>query len=157
MAIMITSCKKGDTGPQGPEGNANVKSGIYEVSNWTRYTSSDVTTRFVDIDVPGVTTDIANYGAVLVYYSGQQITSWTALPYLFPSGTNNISYGFLYHYAPGVVEIEYYASDGSDPGDPGTVEFQIVVIEGGPLKANPKTDLNNYEEVRKTFNLQGSN
>jgi hypothetical protein len=160
--MMFAGCQKGDTGPQGPEGpagNANVVSAVYEVSSWTASNNEGIITQTAELNVPEITLNIASNGAVLVFYGGPStpISSWTALPYTFPSGQNNVSFGYIFSYATGVVDIDFYASDGLNPGIPGTQYFRIVIIDGYALAANPKVDLNSYEAVKKAFNIKDSN
>src|ERR1700761_2114450 len=77
-ALVFNSCSK--TGPQGPQGNANViGSSAFTVSSWSQ-TGSSYYASFSD---PDITNDIVNTGAVEVYklyVSSNGSTSWTNLP-----------------------------------------------------------------------------
>jgi hypothetical protein len=71
-SLILGSCKKqagpkGDTGPAGSPGNANVSSTTYTAlsSAWTWDATNNYL--YTNITVPGITADIYNTGAFLVY------------------------------------------------------------------------------------------
>jgi len=83
-SILLFSCKKGDTGPQGPpgpEGSPNV-----QYSDWFTPDVYKVTTRFgiSSLDytkaAPAITQEILDKGTVLVYgkLNGYSTSLWTA-------------------------------------------------------------------------------
>jgi hypothetical protein len=69
--MLLTACKKGDTGPQGPTGNANVIYSQWQMTNpWVASTSSTGTgksTFYFDLAAPAVTQSVVDSGTVLVY------------------------------------------------------------------------------------------
>jgi hypothetical protein len=45
-------------------------------------------------------------------------------------------------------------SDLTQPLNPGLLTFKVVVIASSSIAKYPNLDLNNYEEVKKTFDLK---
>jgi hypothetical protein len=120
-AILLLSCKKGDTGPAGTpgtNGNANVHSSVFTVSTWTLNTATNV--RYASIQDPDLTMAIQNNGLVEVYL--QSSNYWAGLPLTFV-GTTNETLSFAT--TTGSVEIDIQKSDGTDP-NPASQTFKIV-------------------------------
>lgn len=156
--IMFAGCKKGDTGPQGPTGNANVVSAVYKVDTWSSSTANSIDYVQATIDDASITADIVDNGLVLVYEcSDIQNPDWLALPFTEPTGQNNITTSFNFTHSDGEVVIIINNSDGSDPGNQGTLYFKIIAISGTAMAAHPKVNLKNYEEVITTFNIKNQN
>jgi hypothetical protein len=144
VASVLISCKKGDTGPQGPDGNANVY-GSYNITLNSGDWVSFGTYYYADITVPNISQAIVDRGVVMVYE--QAIPVWNALPYTW--GNLSISYDFGLN----IVHIFYENTDGTQTQIPGTRTFRIVCISALNAKAHSNVDWKNYTEVKKTFNL----
>ncbi|MFN5674365.1 MAG: hypothetical protein ACK46W_04755, partial [Bacteroidota bacterium] len=69
----------------------------------------------------------------------------------YPSSTYSRTYTFK-HYLGGLSVI-VTDSDLIQPDNPGLLTFKVVVIASSALAKHPNVDLNNYNEVKKTFEL----
>lgn len=152
MVLMFGACKKpkdGAPGAQGPQGNANVTYGIFNVpaSSWG-YTSP---TYYATLLEPTITQDILDKGAILVYMGST--SQWVQLPVTFyPSST----YSELIKpiFTLGQVEVDITDSDLTQPATPTAKTFKVVVIASRSMLINPNVDFSNYESVKKAFNLK---
>jgi len=152
IAVMLTTngCKKGDTGPQGPagtngtNGSANVHSQTFFFPNWIDGGSQiEYYCILADADI---TQSIIDYGIVQVYIANAGM--WTALPYSWNNYTTIFS-NYL-----GNVKVEISHSDFSPmTSQPGTSLFKVVCVSGTSRRLNPNLNWNNYDEVKKAFNL----
>ena len=57
------------------------------------------------------------------------------------------------HYLGG-LSVYVTDSDLTQPLNPGLLTFKVVVIASSSIAKYPNLDLNNYEEVKKTFDLK---
>ena len=148
LAVMITvnSCMKGDTGPAGRDGNANVLSHQYIVT-WTQSPPD----YYCDINDPDITQDIVDYGLVEVYMSNGS-GGWIALPCTLPVTSTYASTYTPVHYLYG-VSIWKTDTDLAQTTDPGPKSIKIVCISEGFLYANKNVNWKNYEEVKKVAGL----
>lgn len=150
--LTFGACKKpkdGAPGAQGPQGNANVNYGIFNVaaSSWGYVSPS----YYVTLLEPNITQDILDKGAVLVYAGNAG--SWAQLPLTYyPSST----YSELFQpiFTLGQVEIQVTDSDLTQPIAPSAATFKVVVIAHKSLLNNPNVDFSNFESVKKAFNLK---
>ena len=137
---------------KGPAGSSEI---LY--SGWTYAKAFSDTT--VDnsalkvgyITAKTLTTSILNSGTVLVYltYGG----SVFPLPYnSFAGGKNNtINYMPLFNR---IVITRFTADNSRSVALSTLLQYRYVIIPSGKLVSNmPKIDLNNYELVKKTFNI----
>jgi hypothetical protein len=143
--MFLLSCEK--QGPQGPQGNANVQSLTYQVTEWNFNNPA----YYADISVPFVTADIISSGAVLVYAEvGTNIFSQVPLTFYLSdqySTTIEVSHSI------GKVRLFWVDSDLTQPLQPGAMNFKIVVIASALLQKHPDTDLSNYQEVKEQFQI----
>lgn len=146
IGLSFTSCKKaekGDTGPAGANGNANViGTNVVTINSWTASGAA----WFATISAPGITSSIVDKGQVSVFV--QYGTTWWSLPDL--NGKNSTQYGF----GIGTVTLVNSNSDGTTPGNPGSQTFRIVIISASNRLANPNVNWKNYSEVKKVLNLK---
>lgn len=146
IGLTFTSCKKaekGDTGPAGANGNANVVgSNIITVSSWAAFSN----VWEANISLSGITANVVDKGIVSVFI--QYGPDWWALPDL--NGKNSTQYGF----GVGFVKLLNSNSDGSTPGNPGTQTFRVVIVSPSNRLANPNVNWKNYAEVKKVLNLK---
>ncbi|MEO6902679.1 MAG: hypothetical protein ABI315_05945 [Bacteroidia bacterium] len=143
---VLNSCKKGDPGPAGEDGNANVTSTdpiLIPAKSWTL----DSNVWLTNFPVPAITGDIASKGMVQVYIKyGSQ---WWALPDI--NNGNATSYGFTM----GKVFLFNANDDGSVPLAPLALTFRVVAISpSGGRAMNPDVDLKDYEAVKKYYHLK---
>ena len=151
LSFLFNSCiVEGEQGPQGPagsDGNANVVSSSLTTSNWS-YLSPDW---YINFNYDAITQDILDNGAVLLYVKSG--SNYFQLPYTYyPSSTYSRTYTFK-HYLGG-LSVYVTDSDLTQPLNPGLLTFKVVVIASSSIAKYPNLDLNNYEEVKKTFDLK---
>ena len=155
-----SSCNQGPTGPEGPAGNANVKSMSFTVTanQWYHIgTTGTPGERFETIlTVPIITQDIVSTGAVNMYIS-QNGNQWTAMPYTYPTGTGP-TYGFteswICSYSLNQAIIDLQDSDFNTQPPSATVFVKIVAVAASGRIANPDLDWNNYSAVKAAFDLK---
>ena len=148
--LFFTGCKKGDTGPagtNGTNGNANVVSSTITSSNWS-YVSPSWEIAF---SYPAITQTILDKGAVLVYLKTG--TSYAQLPMTFYQSASYSTSLEVSNFLGG-VKIWWTDSDLTQPSNPGSWTFKIVVIAASGRAANPNVNYNDYNAVKKAFNLQ---
>ena len=153
IAVMLTSngCKKpkdGATGPQGPagtNGNANViGSTLYTDSgSWRPISTWGFSTEFT---LGAITQAVVDKGVVMVYE--ELGTGWMALPYTYGIVSRSFSFDV------GTIKIRIINTDLSNATNPGAIGYRFVVITSSNRIAHPNVNYKNYEEVKKTFNLQ---
>ena len=153
MVLALAGCKKGDTGPAGKDGkngtngNANVVSSSVTSSSWT-YTAPSWQISFT---YSPITQDIIDRGAVLVYIKAG--SAYNQLPVTFyPAST----YSRTYEVSTALNGVTIFCTDSdlTQPTNPGSQTFKIVVIAPSQLIKNPNVNLDNYEEVKKAFDLK---
>ena len=136
----------GPVGPVGPQGNANVLSTTYSVSNWNYSAPSWQ----ASIPFSAITQSIINTGAVLVYISTGTNT-YSQLPLTFyPASTYSTTIEVVS--TIGAVNLFWSDSDQTQPNNPGSWTFKVVAIAGSNKMAYP-VDWSNYIAVKKYFNL----
>lgn len=151
-SIMLNSCAKdgavGPAGPAGTNGNANVQSSTFTVSNWTYSAPS----YYSDISWGALTTDIINNGAVLVYVStGTSV--WSQLPLtLYTYSTYSSSLEVVS--STGNIRILWTDSDLTQPNNPGANTFKVVAIAASQRLANPNINYDDYNQVKAAFHLK---
>jgi len=148
LALAVTSCtKKGDTGPQGPQGNANVKGGTATVNfTWNASTSYGT----ADMTDDDITQSIVDNGAVLVFMSNGS-GGWIALPYTDYS-TTGVSISYYFVYSLNTVRIYYSQSDLANTYLPASKTFKVVAVAPAQKQAHANTDWKNYDEVMTLVN-----
>ena len=85
---------------------------------------------------------------------------WQALPYTYPSSP---AYFMEFDIAANQVTVNWYYNGSGLGTDPNTIfnftplnpmPFKIVVIPQRLKNSHPNLNYNNYEEVKKAFNLK---
>jgi hypothetical protein len=152
LGLTFSSCKKGDTGPAGPagtngtNGNANVVSSTVTATGWS-YTSPSWKVSFT---YAAITQAIIDKGVVLVY--AKVGNAYNQLPLTFYQSATYSSTWEVSTYLGG-VDIIATDSDLTQPSNPGSQTFKIVVISASARTANPNINFKNYNEVKQAFNL----
>ncbi|MBE2289152.1 MAG: collagen-like protein [Chitinophagaceae bacterium] len=158
LSLTFSSCvkgPKGDTGPQGPagtngvngtNGNANVKTGTATIlpGDWGFDGSTGLNT--VDISYAAITADIVSTGTVSVFFTNTS-GNWVGLPYTIwgsPSVTIN------YAYKVGLVSLSVQNTNLTAQGL--SIQVKIVAISSAQMKANPKANWKDYNEVMAIVN-----
>ncbi|HAD96002.1 MAG TPA: hypothetical protein DCG19_01285 [Cryomorphaceae bacterium] len=153
--VFLSACEKeifteGTTGPQGipgEPGNANVRSGTYEVSEW----NYQYPHYMANIDVSFITDEIFSSGVILVYVKRTE-DSYTQLPLTF-YWTDWYSTTLEVITRVGQVTIEWTDSDLTEPVEPGSYTFKIVAIESSELLKQSGVDPSDYEGLSREFQL----
>lgn len=124
LLFFIACTKEGKTGPQGPEGNANVKSVNFGVQagDWQYQPGS----AYLEHMMPEITKAIYDSGTINLYWHVNN--SWVALPVTFPLDTITRTMG--YNYDEGKLRIVVTNSDGTTPLSLNTANYRAVVISG---------------------------
>jgi len=152
IALFFAGCK-GDTGAQGPQGNANVTGGTYAITSWSD-NSGDYYTEFSD---PDLTADIQDGGAVEAFISIDNGGSWTSIPETYVSTLENAFWS--YTYSVGAVRVDF-VWNGADDGDPNTLFSATVLVkvvciapaDVAKMKAN-HIDMKDYNQVQAYIKL----
>lgn len=146
IMVLFTSCRKHVTEVTEVTEIINPAVGIkYTVRPADWQTTDGGYTYSVSFDVPELTNDIYDHGAVITYMS-LGTDYYEALPEVF----DGIAYGAIH--SPGFVTVDFHALDGSSlPAPSGNRSVKIVLIPTTALKAHPGIDLNNFREVERTF------
>lgn len=169
----FTGCKKetvqgpagatGATGPAGTNGNANViSSSTFALNNWVDLTNDGTNFECSNaISWSAISQDIKDKGIVMVYLQDNSNLEWIALPY---SKSFSLGGGYgsvFYSFGINVGLIKIYATGFADAGSLSSSDFnsynfivRAVAIPSSNRIAHPEVDLNNYEEVKKVFNLK---
>ena len=147
ISLFMVACFEG---PQGPEGNANVKTVTFSVysSEWVEDGARWEYIKNVSI----ITPDIYNEGVVLVYVKATDGNYWQSLPYTWP-GTSQIIQ--RYWYAIGQVQLEYYCND-TLWVPTSNLSYKVVAIEGNiaDRALSSGVNLNDYAQVEEYFNVK---
>ena len=139
LVFIMSSCNKNNYG------NTNIFSVTYTVS-WEFEDPSYVTY----VDVPEITQDVLDNGAIMVYMSNDS-GGWTALPCTLPMAA---SYASTYtpEFYKGYVKIVQTDTDLLTV-DPGVMDFKVVVLTQKQLTAHPNLVLTDYSSVKEELNL----
>ncbi len=157
LVMAVSSCKKGDTGPQGPTGNANVT--MYTFGS-TTFTGSTI------LLLSNLSQSKMDSSMVLVYYNPvpEVETSWYPVPGLGSGGQYETRY-FVYAAAAANTQqlnLRLVKPDGSGAPFPSSVTFRKIrvfvapassILPGGRTGRGNGPDLTNYYDVLKYFNL----
>lgn len=138
LLAVFFSCKKGDTGPAGKDGNASVKSYIITVkpADWTNVFG----TYNAYPKLSAINDSVFNNGTVLLYYKNGT-SNWANLPIL------NYNYGFSKNTTSGNYIWIYYNGSSAPTTD---VVFRAVVIPGSSV-ASYKTMT--FTEIKDFFQI----
>lgn len=183
LAILATSCKKGDTGPQGEKGDtgekgatgatgatgktgtANVIYSAWEQPDWGYISSSDTNHIFCEITAPKITDSVLNYGVVHVYFNLNSAAdpNIVSLPFIDTYGifTGMRGYELTPIVANGAIDIvSYYSAlmpwwPLADQNSAGENIhfFRYVIIPGGST-ARTAVNWNDYKQVKSYLGLK---
>jgi len=151
MMIIATlgSCKKGDTGAAGVDGNANVNSVTWTINTTDWQWDGTSKLNYVTIPDPEITSDIVSTGTVSVFITANPAnTNWNALPLTLWSNPS-YNYGFVYSYNQ--LQITFSNTNLASATPNATIYAKIVAISASNLRKHPNTDWHNYEQVKATL------
>ena len=156
ILLAAFSCKKGDTGPAGKDGNANVKMYTYGPQTFTGV---------YNYVIPGITQGQADSCIFLAYYviSTELATTWYPVPGLGSGGifdTRSFVNQSSISPAAYALSVRILKPDGSAsyPNPVTFSKFKIVVISPSAIVAAGRVaapvDYSDYYAVKKYYNLQ---
>ena len=165
FAIMLTfnQCKKGDTGPAGPagvngingtngtdgaNGNANVLNYDFTVSS-SQWTYDNLYERWYFRYSSSVNSNSAILGYVMSG-SGKQAMPYQTCPSFMCEQYDFATYLFG---SPPYIEFQYTNLDTRTIKPSNDVYYYLIIIQPSQKKLHPTLNWNNYEEVKKAFNL----
>lgn len=158
VAVSFMFSCRGPQGPAGQNGNANVASSTVTVNPSDWYWDNNTSWR-VDIDYDAITTDITDFGAVLVYMSNNG--TWRQLPMTFYYSTVDQQTGVESFFSSSLevssydkgVSIFWTENDFYNGYRPEQHDFKIVVIAAGLYNSRPDVDYSDYNQVKQAFQL----
>lgn len=152
LSIGFTSCKKGDTGEPGKDGNANVTSMTLSSPSWA-WDASNYWRKSIWTGASILTSDVASSGSVMLYQNTSGV--YVALP-LAVNYTGTVQEHDWFTYSTGIVNVYVENSDLSDPiaQIPSSVTYKLVCIPKSGMITHPGVDLRNYEQVKKAFDIK---
>lgn len=150
--VFFQGCKKeGPPGPQGPTGETGPAGPDARTFNFSlTFNPGDTFKSYAGI------TGFDAGDVVLTYVLYETIGGtgyWTQIPVILSDYVNFVpefseSTGFLY-----INSLKADGTAGSPWTSSYTFAFKAVLIKSSGLAKNPNVDLNNYEEVKNTFNI----
>jgi hypothetical protein len=172
---------RGPAGPQGPAGNANVKTDVFTVAA-NQWNTTNLGNYMLETGSGGfteyfmqtylrinntVTQDVLDNGMVLVYFTPSPANNpnqWAPLPYMFPSFGTQYYTNFVYITAPGQVTLGFFFSNINPAATPPSIftfvttqdyKFKIVTVTGetGTFMMNNHINLKDYDAVSKATGL----
>ncbi|WP_143310613.1 hypothetical protein [Chitinophaga vietnamensis] len=156
MLLAFVACKKGDIGPQGPQGNANI----------TMYTfDSQTFTGMLNLVLNNITSNKMDSSLILVYYNPvpEDGTSWYAIPGAGPGNlyqTRFFTYQVNVNPSNYLLSIRTFNSDGSTYGS--KLLFRRIrviiapataILSGGRMSSHQPVDYNDYHAVMRYYHL----
>ena len=150
LLATFTGCIK-DNG-NGPNGNADLEHYTYTVQSNQWFTrgvfGQSGFQYYYQIDIPGITQSVMDYGAVMVYIKRSDLNLFYPLPVITDNdGYVNTIQNNVYL---GMVEIFIEDTDFHTEA-PGQITFKVVVFD--QLKSLPKSlDINDYKQVEAYLN-----
>lgn len=158
LITAFTACKKGDVGPAGPPGSANVIYSAWMKTNpWTPSTTSTGSgkaTYYFDITAPKVTQSIIDSGTVLLYAKFIGDPDGAGIAKLLPStyynlGAATTQYNFQHGLFLNKIRV---ICDVVPAGTPSTSnDVRYIIIPGG-VPASGRMDMS-YEAVCARYNI----
>lgn len=164
--LLLSSCAKdGETGPTGAtgaagaDGNANVKSYKFTVTNSQWNILATTSWQYV-YNCSAITQDILDNGMVMVYWDANNLTVAYPTNYVptpitpYQINSRQLTSSFqLNALGNGTVTVGIYDNSGVAIPAQSDTKFKVVVVDGTARKANPGMNWSNYNEVKQAFDL----
>lgn len=151
LLLSASACKKaeqgpkGDTGPAGTNGVANIQSTTITTTNGSWNLDTFENAYNATLTVTGITQNVLDKGAVMVYIGNGAGTEWDAMPFSY-QGVE-----FNYGIKVGQALISVTLDSGNAPNNPGGQQFKVVVIP--PAMIKPGVNVKNYTEVKTAYGI----
>jgi len=141
------SCKKGDDGPKGADGNANVIYSPWLSVTYARVVPTPGDTSFVaNINAPKITDSVVASGDVRVYVNINTAASPEIMP--LPFGTLVIPY-----ITKGKIELDALGDFSTfTQGGQTYQQYRYVIIQGS-TPARRAVNLDDYNSVKQYYNI----
>lgn len=164
IALLAMSCSKdgadgatgatgatGANGTNGINGNANVLGSTpfsTASTNWTSQNSGTLWTANLT-GATSITQSVVDRGIVSVFrkYTANGITEWSPLP------DTNTNINISFNYGLGYITFYTQSTNAVTIANPGAITFRYVVITPSNKMANPNTNWNDYQQVKKALHL----
>jgi hypothetical protein len=164
IALLAMSCSKdgsdgatgatgatGANGTNGINGNANVLGSTpfsTASTNWTSQNSGTLWTANLT-GATSITQSVVDRGIVSVFrkYTTNGITEWSPLP------DTNTNINISFNYGLGYITFYTQSTNAVAIANPGAITFRYVVITPSNKMANPNTNWNDYQQVKKALHL----
>lgn len=152
--LIYGACRgpKGDTGPVGPQGNANVKgTDPFNVNYWQFDTQENA--YFADFNDPDITASIVDHGVVQIFLYYPSDGTWRNLPDIF-GGVQ-----IYFRFTDNKFTIYYGNVDGTTPTAPASTypwTFRTVIISPSYKQSHPNTNWKDYNQIMSVANEQAS-
>jgi len=160
ILFAFSACEKGDPGPQGPEGNANVKCQKFIIPPglWGHYGTAGQPDEGFSVSLASdmITWDIVNSGAVLVYYS-KDGNNFMGMPYTIPTGTGptyQFSESWNFYYGVSSITFDVQDSDFFTEPPQSNTYFKVVAIAGSVYKSCPAIANMTYPALKAKLQLK---
>ncbi len=157
----MVSCTgpKGEPGPPGHDGNANVQSATVETTAPYWYWDDNASNWYVDLEWDQIDLDMVDYGAVLVYMESpdNNFYGWHQLPLtMYPNASYSSTIETIY-YDYGLT-LFWTNSDLQAHENPcilynTNLTFKVVLIDATIYSKYQNEDLSDYATVKKLFNI----
>lgn len=157
LSTTNSGCKKGDTGPKGDTGTANVMYSPWLDVTYSPQTNDngDTVIWFAKIPAPKLTKAILDSGTVKVYFN----VNTAAEPTVFPLPISDFySFAFItqlgVYFSVGNIDL-YCDLDASSftTGGQKAWQYRYVIIPGGVPTGRSAVNWNNYEAVKRYYNI----
>jgi hypothetical protein len=127
IALSNISCTYNESPTRSTEWSDNYSRIIYK-SEWGNVAPGHW---FIRLNIPNITYNVLNYGAVLVYYKNIQTNNWIQLPYsttLYNVLNQQFSEEIWFGYAFGTLDIDYVYTNPLDMTPPDLLELKIILV-----------------------------
>lgn len=131
ICISLSACEKGDVGPAGANGVANIQASTITTNNsaWS-FDNTDNSYNAI-FNYSAITQSVVDGGTVQVFIGDGIGSEWAALPFSY----SDLQYN--YSYKLGQVFVSLTLSTGAIPNNPGGQQFKVVVIPPAAKSINP--------------------
>jgi len=145
LSTTNVSCKKGDTGPKGDTGNANVAYSAWLNVQYAQQVPQPGDTFYTaTITAPKITDSVVSKGDVRVYVN----TGTSAAPEIVSLPLSTIIIPFI---SKGKIDLQA-ADNYSTVTSTGLYSYRYVIIQGSaPARMN--VNLNDYNTVKRLYNI----
>ena len=161
----ITSCQgpKGEPGPPGHDGNANVQSATVETKAADWFWDENALNWYLDLEWDAIDLDMVDYGAVLVYLENpdDNFYGWHQLPLtLYPNDQYSTTLETIYYdYALTIFWTNSDLQQHENPCDfyDANLTFKVVLIDATTYAKYQNEDLSKYENLKKLLQQENIN